>query len=60
MIDLRIFTAQATVDALAWALLHFLWQGARTLSWGQVPIFSVSLSRCQVCRLTQLSRASKR
>ena len=28
MIDLRIFTAQATVDALAWTLLHFLWQGA--------------------------------
>ena len=22
MIDLRIFTAQATVDALAWTLLH--------------------------------------
>ena len=27
MIDLRIF-ANSTVDALAWTLLHFLWQGA--------------------------------
>ena len=28
MIDLRDFAQQATVDALAWTLLHFLWQGA--------------------------------
>ncbi len=28
MIDLRIFAQPATVDALAWTLLHFLWQGA--------------------------------
>ena len=28
MIDLRIFSQPATVDALAWTLLHFLWQGA--------------------------------
>jgi beta-lactamase regulating signal transducer with metallopeptidase domain len=28
MIDFRILTQQSTVDALAWTLLHFLWQGA--------------------------------
>ena len=28
MIDLRDFIQQAIVDALAWTLLHFLWQGA--------------------------------
>jgi beta-lactamase regulating signal transducer with metallopeptidase domain len=28
MIDIRDFAQQATVDALAWTLLHFLWQGA--------------------------------
>ena len=28
MIDLRDFAQPATVDALAWTLLHFLWQGA--------------------------------
>jgi len=28
MIDLRDFLAAATLDALAWTLLHFLWQGA--------------------------------
>ena len=28
MIDLRDLRQQSTVDALAWTLLHFLWQGA--------------------------------
>ena len=28
MIDLRIFSQPGPVDALAWTLLHFLWQGA--------------------------------
>ncbi len=28
MIDVRAFIQQPTVDALAWTLLHFVWQGA--------------------------------
>ena len=28
MIDFRILAQQSTVDALAWTLIHFLWQGA--------------------------------